>query len=525
MDNLLASANEENFQSILVVQAKDVSESSSRRDETRTDLDASVDSSAINPSVAVGAGREKKSQIFQSSKMDFSDILIRYFNIKEYINELKDILAQYQIRNLYVFIDDFSELPEDAMEIVVDTLLAPLNNWSDEFIKFKIAAYPGRIYLGEIDKTKIDEIYLDSYKLYANGDITKEPVKGMEFTKRLIEKRIQYYCNRPVEYFFLSKTSDNNDIWATLYEATMGNPRMLGYLLSFSHETNLLHQEKIDSKSINMASERYFNDKVEPFFQMKKFLHESFQEKSSTYGLKELLEKLILESKDIEKNKDTPSSHFHVNQKFDSILSTLELNFFLTKRQECLDQDRKKVSIYCFHFGLCQKFRILFSRHGYDPNHFIKRWFDFSAIIQEYMQNNKELVCEKCKRAHDLSMLESVKQYDWLCPECKQGKCKLLHNRKKYKKEIEKIDKDMLLPETEMGILSILDNESRALFPKEVAMELDCSHQLVGQRARKLSEKKLITREKEGNRRKYQISALGKKSYFPKGEREVIRIS
>ena len=32
-------------------------------------------------------------------------------------------------------------------------------NWSEEFIKFKIAAYQGRIYYGDIDRTKIDEIY------------------------------------------------------------------------------------------------------------------------------------------------------------------------------------------------------------------------------------------------------------------------------------------------------------------------------------------------------------------------------
>ena len=44
---------------------------------------------------------------------------------------LKTLLAKASIRHLYVFVDDFSELPEDAMRIV-DTLLAPLNNWSED---------------------------------------------------------------------------------------------------------------------------------------------------------------------------------------------------------------------------------------------------------------------------------------------------------------------------------------------------------------------------------------------------------
>jgi hypothetical protein len=84
----------------------------------------------------------------QDSENEFSHLLLRMLNIKGVLTELHELLSSVGITRLYIFIDDFSELPEDAMTVFVDTLLAPLNNWSNELVKFKIAAYPSRIYFG-----------------------------------------------------------------------------------------------------------------------------------------------------------------------------------------------------------------------------------------------------------------------------------------------------------------------------------------------------------------------------------------
>ena len=114
---------------------------------------------------------------------------MRVFDIRAYITELRTLLEKVSIKHLYVFIDDFSELPPDAMKIVVDSIIGPLNNWSDELIKFKVAAYPGRIYYGPIDKTKIDEINLDLYALYGTAELSTMEEKAVDFTRRLIERR------------------------------------------------------------------------------------------------------------------------------------------------------------------------------------------------------------------------------------------------------------------------------------------------------------------------------------------------
>ena len=92
------------------------------------------------------------------------------FQIKDIISGIKETLSILKIRHLYILLDDFSEIDDDSIITFVDVILAPLNNWSEEFIKFKVAAYPNRIYYGKIDPGKIDTIKLDFYNLYSEFD-------------------------------------------------------------------------------------------------------------------------------------------------------------------------------------------------------------------------------------------------------------------------------------------------------------------------------------------------------------------
>jgi hypothetical protein len=250
---------------------------------------------------------------------------------------LKKLLAAIEIKHLYVLIDDFSELPEEAMKVVVDSLLAPLNNWSDEFIKFKVAAYPGRIYYGAIDRTKIDEVYLDLFYLFGPSDVTKMEEHATDFTRRLFEKRLQHYARCQSEVFFEGKSEE---IWRTLFFASMANPRILGYVLHFAYQNQLIHGKRIGVRAIQEAALRYYEEKVASYFAAGQILHETFAERSSIYSLKELLEQIVARARELRTHKSAvfdkisgrpPTSHFHVPIELEQLLSSLELNFFLTK--------------------------------------------------------------------------------------------------------------------------------------------------------------------------------------------------
>lgn len=532
LDELIEELNQDSFVSVLGVKKL---ETKAREESSCTDeLKASGKAKLAKPDLELSVEARLSDVGKASSEFNFSDILVKVFNVKELLTKLKSILATLGVRNLYILIDDFSELPEDAMKVVVNLLLAPLNNWSDEFIKFKIAAYPGRIYYGEIDKTKIDEVYLDIYKLYGASDVSSMEDSALEFIERLVATRIKVYKAGKIEDYF---DIDAGDIWRILFYASMGNPRIIGYLLHYCHESHLLYGNKIGVKAIQQASRKYYEEKIESYFSLSKFLHESFGEKSSIYGLKDLLEMLVTRAKELRRHRSAvfdaiegrpQTSHFHVAVSYETILRTLELNFFLTKYYEMSDRDGRKVTVYAFNYGLCQKYTINFGRPTGKREfrlYFVERVFDYTPILQRYMASNQEIICNRCGYKYALDDIEAIKWNKMRCRECGAGICEVVNLSKKYEKELREIDKSLLLPGTELGILQTLHLVKDEMYASEIASELDCSYQLVGRRGRFLHDKGLVNRDKNSiGRRVFVITDLAEESYFPEDENSGLNI-
>jgi DNA-binding MarR family transcriptional regulator len=77
------------------------------------------------------------------------------------------------------------------------------------------------------------------------------------------------------------------------------------------------------------------------------------------------------------------------------------------------------------------------------------------------------------------------------------------------------VDKETLLPGAELGILHTLHSEGKAMFAADIAVELDCSYQLIGRRGRNLSERGLVKRdENDAGRRTFEISPNAEETYF-----------
>lgn len=520
LDHLIDEIDKDKFVSVLGVKSVD----KTAQNESSFENEAKASAKANLSSVDVGAEARTAKAGKVSSEVNYSDVLIKIFNIKDLLIKIKAVLSTLGVRHLYILVDDFSELPEDAMEVVVNLLLAPLNNWSEEFIKFKVAAYPGRIFYGAIDKTKIDEVYLDIFKLYGSSDVSSMEESAIEFVKRLVEARVRVYKAGKVEDYF---DTNSEDVWRVLFYASMANPRIIGYLLHYCHESHLLYDNKIGVRAIQQAARRYYEDKIESYFSLSRFLHESFGEKSSIYGLKELLEILVTRAKELRQHSSSvfdaidgrpPTSHFHVTPSFEAILRTLELNFFLTKYYEMSDRDGRKVTVYALNYGLCQKYTISFGRPTGKREfrlYFVERVFDYSPLLQRYMASNQEIVCGQCGHKYSLEDLEAIKWNKMRCRECTTGVCEVVNLSRKYEQELREIDRSLLLPETELGILQSLHLEKDGMYAAEIASELDCSYQLVGKRGRFLHDKGLVSRDTNtGGRRVFGITPLAEESYF-----------
>ena len=197
-------------------------------------------------------------------EQDYADVLLRSIDVRRLITGLKELLEPLRVRHLYVFLDDFSELPLTAMQTVVDVLIAPLNNWSEELVKFKVAAYPGRIYYGSLDKSKLDEVSLDLHSLYGQSSLADMEEKGVDSTRRLIEKRLEHFHVDLQQYM---EPRSEKAVWMALFQASLGNPRTLGYILFFIYESQLLYGRKISVAGVRDAAKRYYEDKLEPYLE------------------------------------------------------------------------------------------------------------------------------------------------------------------------------------------------------------------------------------------------------------------
>ncbi|MGL5068827.1 MAG: winged helix-turn-helix domain-containing protein [Sarcina sp.] len=451
---------------------------------------------------ALGFKLEKEREESYILKDSFSEMFLKVFDIKEIILEIKEILKLLEIKHLIIMLDDLSEIDDNAIVTFVDTIIAPLNNWSDEFIKFKIAVYPNRIHYGKIDPGKIDTINLDFYNLYSEFDRSKMEDYAVNFTQRLLEKRIEYFTNNGLEkYFETTKGVELFEYYELIFQVSMNVPRIIGYILSYCHQNKIIFKKKILKQDIEAAAEKYYKEKIDIFFKSNIYTLKSIDEKISTHELDELkkfiLEKLLEIKKKITTGdlkgqsyiKTAPyTSHFNVDNKIEKYLKTLELNHFISKYNEMSDKDGNLVDIFCINYGMAKKHNILWGKPKGSEyrKYFIERPFSFSRGINEFVFNSKIIECSnsECGETFSKEQIPNLEFCGYKCNKC--GNQVLI--KKSFDLDIEKINKELLLPEKDIKIILELNNHLDDKYARELAEELDYSKHTIASRCKILAE-------------------------------------
>ena len=175
--------------------------------ETESSKKIGVDASATittgGPRIAANASVADFDRSLNDNELynEYSDVVLRSFPFDEIISRVQELLEESGLKKVVIFFDDFSELSLLDQRLFVDVILAPLNNSSNEAIKLKIAGYPGRVYYGRIDATKVDTIGIDFATLYESIEVQAMEVAAIDYAHRLMLTRFRLFGEKIEDYF------------------------------------------------------------------------------------------------------------------------------------------------------------------------------------------------------------------------------------------------------------------------------------------------------------------------------------
>ncbi|MFI3213803.1 MAG: hypothetical protein R3Y24_10710 [Eubacteriales bacterium] len=489
--------------------------------------EVNIGSEGINVGTMASLNEELVSITSGNKENFFNSVFLQVFEIKSVIEEISDILSKMQVTRLVLLLDDVSEIEYSAMQTFIDTIVAPLNNWSNEFVKFKVAFYPGRIYYGQIDPGKIDTVYLDFYKLYSTFEANKMNSNAIDFTERIIESRFKYYGKNFNDFIDTSQTHIY-EYYELIFNTTMNVPRIIGYLFSYLYESNIIHNKKISKSDIAKASQRYFEEKIDAYFENSVYQLLTYEETKSIFELKTLGKVITDRLSDIKSdittgklkgslydNKEPYSSHFYVVSEMEKELNSLELNHYITKYDERTDRDKNKISIYSINYGLAQRNNLLWGRKSDAKysKYFVERPFNFSKMIVQHLSEKELIKCtnKDCSKEFEKNNLDALKLYGMQCPHCNSEVIIEKITDPAFEQIISKVSNFEKLGTIEYSILLTLLTLDKVLYARQLSEEIDLSSYLIAARCKKLDEEKgYVVRQYGNGAYTYKISEAGK---------------
>ncbi len=481
--------------------------SSEKSTENKIAASASINIENIGGSIE---GSTKHNSVL---KREFENTLITYLDIKKcFIDNLIRIRDIIDVKKVFIYLDDFSEIDKEAQALFIDWFIAPVNNLSEDFVKFKIATYPNRFYYGKLDNGKIDEISLDFFDAFYHyekdlneTDISKMEYLALDYTKRLLKNRLDvYFPNNGWNVFF---DMPEKDLYHLLFRISMNMPRKIGYVLSFCYESCLIHGKKITIAALENAALRYYTDIIEKYFIVNEFVCKPFDDKISEEHHYEMMRKIIdrelLNQKVIKRRKNNYTCMFVVNQEFSNLLSNLELNGFISTYNK-IKENSNFYTVYCIDYGLCKKYQLKFGTpKNKDVNNFLLQpLFNFNTLVIDFLDSTQVI---RCSNGHEFrySEINQFRKYNMKCPICLESdiisNCKVIFKYTEIKKQFEEKEREKKIRFTFVGylIMDLLRKMQKALPLQKIGETLDYSTTTLQVHIRILIEQNMIAIDNE----------------------------
>lgn len=506
-------------------------------EKSETNNDKAVGSASltsVNLNAETSRANFEKTLEDQELYKEYSDVVLKSFPFFDIIKEINTLLEEAQLQRIVIFFDDFSELPLVDQKLFVDVVLSPLNNASNETIKLKIAGYPGRVYYGRIDPSKVDTISLDFVDLYETNEIQEMERAAIDYSYRLLITRFKVFGINPDDFFEKQSNFGMEQYAELLFQCSFNVPRIVGHLLHYCYLDRVSKGQKINTQSIKLASRKYYDQTISQYFdRMNRFALEPFENKLDRENQKNLLDFIISESKRVKRGindgsiggtyftplKNPPTSHFTVDPRLEGALASLEANFLLSRYKKMRDKNGQQTLVFSLFYGLCEAEKISWGTpsgrefRGY----FVQRCFEFTRALTTFLSTRETIRCSNCESSFSLDKREMFETYKWACPECKVGICKIFSLANEFKNEVAALDQKLMLDPIELRILECLEDNGASMRAGEIAALIDATHQLVGRRTKKLNDQGLL--EKRKTAANYSINTITERAsnlYFRK---------
>ena len=495
-------------------------------------LTLSGEAKATVNSIGASLGSKDFEELLKDDEVyeEYSDAILHSFPFATLLGQIKTYLSELNLNRLIIFFDDFSEINFVDQRLFVDVILAPLNNSSDERVKLKIAGYPNRVYYGKIDPGKVDIINLDFSRLYKDKDIQSTEKRAIDYTTRLLTKRFESFGVDFYDYFDDKISKD--EYMHLLFECTFNVPRILGFVLNNCYNDRIIQGQVINPAIIRLASQKYYEDVLYKYFNyMTRFALEPFDRKLDRYVQYELLRAIISEARETRRKiladevggnyfkglSNPPASHFSISKDFEPFLLSLEFNFLVSRYHEMRDKDGNDVFIFSLFYGLCEAEKIPW---GYprgrrdDRSYFVQRCFSYNALLQEFLARKQTIRCKRCGASHSMEDKAAIERFGWLCPECRVGECVVVNLADDYREEMDSLNQELMLEETELEILQVLKSERKPMRANEISELIDKSYQLIGRRTSKLKDLGYVDKESMNGHMHNKITDRAISIYF-----------